>query len=63
MIINQFIMDRKDDTPKFKILLIGPSGKLNFIKGVGKTSLLMKYVHNKFSYDYQVTTGIEYFTK
>ena len=32
-------------------------------KGVGKTSLLMKYVFNKFSYDYQVTTGIEMKTK
>lgn len=31
--------------------------------GVGKTSLLLKYIQNKFSYDYQVTTGIEYFTK
>jgi GTPase SAR1 family protein len=30
---------------------------------VGKTSLLMKYIHNKFSYDYQVTTGIEFYTK
>jgi GTPase SAR1 family protein len=32
-------------------------------EGVGKTSLLLKYVQNKFSYDYQVTTGIEFFTK
>jgi len=31
--------------------------------GVGKTSLLLKYIHNKFSYDYQVTTGIEFYTK
>lgn len=23
----------------------------------------MKYIKNTFSYDYQVTTGVEYFTK
>lgn len=56
-------MERREDMPKFKILLIGPSGKSDITSGVGKTSLLVKYVHNKFSYDYQVTTGIEYFTK
>jgi GTPase SAR1 family protein len=27
-------------------------------KGVGKSSLLMKYIRNVFSYDYQVTTGV-----
>ena len=31
--------------------------------GVGKTSLLMKFVSGKFSYDYQVTTGIEFFSR
>lgn len=25
-------MDRRDDTPKFKILLIGPSGNLSAMK-------------------------------
>jgi hypothetical protein len=29
-------MDRKDDTPKFKILLIGPSGNLSFIKELAR---------------------------
>lgn len=57
-----FIM-KKEENIKFKILLIGPSGSSPSIIGVGKTSLLLKYVHNKFSYDYQVTTGIEFFTK
>ena len=52
-------MDKKDDVIKFKILLIGPSGMLYcYSLGVGKTSLLIKYIQNKFSYDYQVTTGI-----
>jgi GTPase SAR1 family protein len=54
---------KKEENIKFKILLIGPSGIPFEIVGVGKTSLLLKYVHNKFSYDYQVTTGIEFFTK
>lgn len=30
---------------------------------MGKTSLLLKYVQNRFSYDYQVTSGIEFYTK
>jgi GTPase SAR1 family protein len=44
------------DLPRFKVLFIGPAG-------VGKTSLMMKYVFGKFSYDYQVTTGVECKTK
>lgn len=35
----------------FKVLLIGSAG-------VGKSSLLLKYVKNMFSYDYSVTTGV-----
>jgi GTPase SAR1 family protein len=56
-------MDKKDEVVKFKVLIIGPSGNSCFNLGVGKTSLLNKYINNKFSYDYQVTTGIECFTK
>lgn len=51
-------MIKKEDNIKFKVLLIGPSGISPFKVGAGKTSLLIKYVHNKFSYDYQVTTGL-----
>lgn len=42
----------------FKILLIGSSGKVNIKIGVGKSALLLKYIKNHFSYDYQVTTGV-----
>lgn len=31
--------------------------------GVGKSSLLLKYIKNTFCYDYQVTTGAEFYTK
>lgn len=30
---------------------------------MGKSSLLLKYIKNTFSYDYQVTTGVEFYTK
>jgi GTPase SAR1 family protein len=53
-----YIMIKKEDNIKFKILLIGPSGISLIRVGAGKTSLLIKYVQNKFSYDYQVTTGL-----
>lgn len=50
---------KSDEQLKFKILLIGSSGK-SMLKqvGVGKSSLLLKYIKNTFSYDYQVTTGV-----
>ncbi|TXI93976.1 MAG: hypothetical protein E6Q33_01500 [Neisseriales bacterium] len=48
----------KNNLTTFKILLIGTSGMFAKILGVGKSSLLMKYVKNTFSYDYQVTTGV-----
>lgn len=58
-------MSTKVDAPiTFKVLLIGSSGKYLLKKvGVGKSSLLLKYIKNTFSYDYQVTTGVEFFTK
>jgi GTPase SAR1 family protein len=48
----------KSEPTVFKVLLLGPSGKKLFIAGVGKTSLLLKYIKNIFSYDYQVTIGV-----
>jgi GTPase SAR1 family protein len=48
----------KSDPTVFKVLLLGPSGNPSTILGVGKTSLLLKYIKNIFSYDYQVTVGV-----
>lgn len=54
---------KKEAGTKFKVLLIGSSGNADPIVGVGKSSLLLKYIKNTFSYDYQVTTGVEFHTK
>jgi len=40
----------------FKIVVIGDSG-------VGKTNLLMQYIHEKFSSDSKPTIGVEFATK
>jgi small GTP-binding protein len=40
----------------FKIILLGDSG-------VGKTSILKKYIENKFTNEYQCTIGIDFSTK
>jgi len=40
----------------FKIVLIGPGA-------VGKTSLIQRFVHNKFSEKYELTIGVDFLTK
>ena len=40
----------------FKILLIGPGA-------VGKTSLIQRFVHNKFSEGYSLTIGVDFLSK
>ena len=40
----------------FKIILIGPGA-------VGKTSLLQRFVHNKFSEGYSLTIGVDFLSK
>ena len=44
------------DEIKFKLILIGDSG-------VGKTSLLLRFMEDKFSNEYCVTIGLEYSTR
>jgi Ras-related protein Rab-7A len=49
----------KDITTKktlFKILILGDSG-------VGKTSIMYRYINNKFSFQYKATIGADFFTK
>lgn len=53
----------KCEATKFKILVIGSSGKHLLTQGVGKSSILLKYIKNTFCYDYQVTTGAEFYSK
>lgn len=40
----------------FKVILIGPGA-------VGKTSLLERFVHNRFSQKYELTIGVDFLTK
>ena len=40
----------------FKVILIGPGA-------VGKTSLLERFVHNRFSEKYELTIGVDFLTK
>ena len=40
----------------FKVILIGPGA-------VGKTSLLQRFVHNKFSDGYSLTIGVDFLSK
>lgn len=41
---------------RFKMILIGPAA-------VGKTSILMRFVHNKFSKSYKMTIGVDFLNK
>lgn len=40
----------------FKILVIGPAA-------VGKSSLIRRFINNKFSLQYQFTIGVDFMTK
>jgi small GTP-binding protein len=41
---------------RFKIILIGPGA-------VGKTSILMRFIHDKFSKSYKMTIGVDFLNK
>ncbi|MFX1600665.1 MAG: GTP-binding protein, partial [Promethearchaeota archaeon] len=41
---------------KFKVIIIGPGA-------VGKTSLLHRFVENKFSFRYKLTIGADFLSK
>src|SRR5687768_2891226 len=41
---------------RFKIILIGDAA-------VGKTSILQRFIHNKFKFEYNCTIGVDYCVK
>ena len=51
-----------DDNLVFKIIVLGQQGTSLYIKilnkGVGKSSILMRYIKNSFSDQYNVTVGV-----
>jgi Ras-related protein Rab-2A len=50
--------------PLFKFIIIGDSGMDNSInQGVGKSCLLMRYMKDAFSTEYNVTIGVEFLSK
>ena len=64
--------ESKDNSLVFKVILVGDPGRLHFhiltsinffIKGVGKSSILLRYTENEFKNDYKVTIGLEFCSK
>ena len=55
------------DNEAFKIIVLGDSGNsiLNceLILGVGKTSLIRRFISDEFNYSYQVTVGVDFLSK
>ena len=46
-----------------KVVLIGETGILLNYKGVGKTSIISRFVHNKFDSEFMTTLGASYAAK
>lgn len=46
-----------------KIVLIGETGMSKFSVGVGKTSIISRFVHNKFESEFMTTLGASYASK
>jgi GTPase SAR1 family protein len=42
----------------FKILVLGAQGTFESMAGVGKSSLIMRYLKGEFSDSYNVTVGV-----
>jgi GTPase SAR1 family protein len=47
----------------FKILVLGSQGRFDSMIGVGKSSLIMRYLKGEFSETYNVTVGVEFASK
>lgn len=46
----------QDDTPKFKVIFIGD-------QGVGKSSIMNRFIQDKFDPSYQATIGLDFHSK
>jgi GTPase SAR1 family protein len=51
------------DILNFKIIVVGHQGTFSSISGVGKSSLVSRYIKGEFLDNYNVTVGVEYSTK
>lgn len=52
------IMDLKGVS--FKVIIIGESGTFFINIGVGKTTLIHKYLHGEFLNEYNITVGVDF---
>lgn len=52
-----------EDYINFKIILLGDQGTTAWDAGVGKSSLINRYIKGEFSEQYNVTVGVEYASK
>lgn len=66
-IYQKIIKNMIDDNLVFKIIVLGQQGTILYIKmrnkGVGKSSILMRYIKDSFSDQYNVTVGVEFASK
>ena len=47
----------------FKIIVLGQQGQFNAKVGVGKSSMLIRYMKGEFSSHYNVTVGVQFASK
>jgi small GTP-binding protein len=50
------VVNKRAQLPKCKVVFLGAAG-------VGKTSIINRFMYETFTRDYEVTVGIDYFTK
>ena len=56
-------MSTPDKSPLFKFIIIGDAGFYKGYLGVGKSCLLMRYMKDNFTDEYNVTVGVEFLSK
>ncbi len=56
-------MEANDNAQNFKIVLVGETGKVQFKLGVGKTSIISRFVNDKFDPNFMTTSGASFASK